>query len=123
MKTTILLKTLPMLLVLIYAVTRGLPAGRTKQASKMAPASQAPSSIAGVVERVLQDEEFTLALVKGAGDAVWVGTRSTDPVVGQQVAYRIERCIEAYESKKLSMAFEKVLFAEDRAEAAASEPS
>jgi hypothetical protein len=123
MKTTLMLKSVPMLLLLVYTVTRGLPAGRAKQASKLAPAAQAPSTVAGVVQKVLEDGDFTLALVKGAGDAVWVGTRSTELEVGQQVAYRIERCIEAYESKRLSLAFEKVLLAEDLAEAAAGEPS
>jgi Rieske Fe-S protein len=123
MKTTLLVKALPMLILVVYTVAKGLPAGRAKQASKATPAAQAPSTVAGVVQKVLEDGDFSLALVKGTGEAVWIAIRSTEPTVGQQVAYKIERCIEAYESKTLSMAFEKVLFAEDVPEEEARELS
>lgn len=113
MKSIAWVKAIPLLIVSIYAAAKSLPAGRAKHMQKPATSPQSPHVVQGSVQKVLKDHEFTYIQIERAGDRWWVAAKCDAPEIGEQVTCDIVRSLDAFESKGLTIAFERLYFTDE----------
>ena len=111
MKSVAAFKVIPLLAIALYTMSRHIPGTRGKPDAEPARTTKI-DHVGGLVQRVLKDERYTYALVQDGKDSHWVAFSEGAPVVGQQVDCHVAKTLEAYESRKLAMAFDRVLIAE-----------
>lgn len=110
MNLIMLVKTVPAIALAGYALSKGFPM-RAKSPSPSVTAQPMPEMIRGKVQDVMSDKRYHYALIENGTDAhFWVGARSGEVSIGQEVACRPDRVVEHFENAELRMVLEKVYF-------------
>ncbi len=107
MKTAALFKILPMAAVAVLVLSRTGSSGRK---GKSLEPEAVPQALHGVVRKVLQDRHFTYVLLNDQGAQFWIATESAPPQIDDRVGCEVTKVRDAYESRELTMAFERVYF-------------
>ncbi|MGE0174194.1 MAG: hypothetical protein AB7T49_15460 [Oligoflexales bacterium] len=111
MKNTAMLKFIPLVAVVLITLSKNLP---RRGSRTQTTAASMPHSIEGTVVRTLRDSRLYYVLIENSEGKYWVAsTREATPEVGTQYTVNVERKVEAFDSKELGMAFDKVFFSQE----------
>src|SRR5690606_20171506 len=111
MKFSVLMKILPAVVIAIYAV-KNMPL-KSSNATAGKAKVPLPVELKGTVQKVMQDKDFSYILISAQDEKTWIATKVDPPQVGSEITCIPKTCVEAYESKQLTMAFEKIFVAEN----------
>jgi hypothetical protein len=107
MKSLAALKTLPYIGLSLYAMFKAKP-GKKGGPQKPAETMGRDASLTGDIKKALKDSWGFFVHVQVGKDAFWLASESELPAVGQRIRFTPGKIFDAYESKDLGMAFERL---------------